>query len=273
MDHLTAKPALSARDVISARMKAYEEIYDVILPADNPFILRFDGRTFTTFTHRHLKQPFDGRFVVAMRQTTEDLVNQFQPSAAYVQSDEISLIFPVKPIDPTAGEPPAHTFSARVEKLVSVTAGIASVRFNKHMERLIGVDDFGTPHFDCRAFSVPDEDEVLAAIHWRCAFDWIRNSKSRFAAEFLGYPALNGMSSQEAVELVESKFGKRWEDLEEHVKYGWLVKKGVEKEGVDLRTGEVAITTRKEVVSRTVLDCVRKGVSEGREWLMGKFWP
>jgi tRNA(His) guanylyltransferase len=194
---------LTAREVLSQRMKGYEEKYDMILPPSQPYLLRLDGRAFSTFSKRFLIQPFDDRFVIAMCRTAEDLVRHFTPSSAYVQSDEITLVFPVKEstCDRETNEPQEHTFSGRVIKLVSITAGFASVRFAKHIrDQLIqGQDadlDLGTPHFDCRAFSVPDEDEVLAAIHWRCAFDCVRNSEGRFADALLGHRVLHKLGSQ-----------------------------------------------------------------------------
>jgi len=83
---------------------------------------------------------------------------------AYTESDEISLIFP-----PSQGDTQSLPFSGRVQKIVSVAAGYASARFNRHM----AAQSFELPgeaplaervsraeaHFDARLFSLPDEGE------------------------------------------------------------------------------------------------------------------
>jgi tRNA(His) guanylyltransferase len=70
-------------------------------------------------------------------------------SYAYIQSDEISLLF----------DKDENSFGRKTRKLVSILAGEASARFTKAMGEM-GV-------FDCRLIPLPDECLVLDYFRWR----------------------------------------------------------------------------------------------------------
>lgn len=65
--------------------------------AHQPFFIRLDGCTFSTFLKGVVK-PFDYRITNAMVKTTADLVSKFQPTMGYTSSDEISLVFTEKEV-------------------------------------------------------------------------------------------------------------------------------------------------------------------------------
>ena len=85
-------------------------------------------RSFHTYT-KGFRRPFDTRINAAMVATATDLLERFGAVTAYTESDEISLIWPPGAAKGVQLLP----FSGRVQKVVSVTAGYASARFNKHM--------------------------------------------------------------------------------------------------------------------------------------------
>lgn len=165
-------------------MKGYENAYRFYLPRRMPVIIRIDGRAFHTFT-RGLQKPFDSRFVEIMQDTALELVSKVSGcKMGYVQSDEISLL--VTNNDTLETEP---WFANNLQKLVSLSASIATVTFNRlWSEHLTDVEFFCNSEtyvdkwrrnlfsatFDARAFILPEE-EVTNYFIWRQQ-DAIRNS-------------------------------------------------------------------------------------------------
>lgn len=86
---------------LSDKMKQYESQYIHLIPKECHFMVRLDGKNFSTFT-RGFKQkafwnPFDLNFQQAMINTMNDLILKFSSSSTgYVHSDEITLVFPSK---------------------------------------------------------------------------------------------------------------------------------------------------------------------------------
>jgi len=78
-----------------------------------------------------LTRPFDMSFVRAMILTMNDLMAHFSARTGYCHSDEITLIF--APANPALGQ--SHLYAGRIQKLASVAAAAASVRFNHHFQR------------------------------------------------------------------------------------------------------------------------------------------
>lgn len=149
-------------------LKQIERLADMNVEAHQPYFIRLDGCTFSTFLKGVVK-PFDYRISNAMVKTTADLVSKFQPTLGYTSSDEISLCFTAKevisqesvsiqggsdgsqiehkkradgkryPPDPkpvtkkAKVEVASHTHNGRLQKIASVAAGYASARFNFHL--------------------------------------------------------------------------------------------------------------------------------------------
>ena len=117
-----------AHDLIGEEMKSFEaETCDRLVDLTRPCVIRLDGHCFHTFT-RGFRRPYDTRIHEAMAATATDLLERFGAVTAYTESDEISLLFP-----PSEGDTVNLPFNGRVQKVVSVTAGFASARFNHHM--------------------------------------------------------------------------------------------------------------------------------------------
>lgn len=186
------------------RIKAYEHQFtDYSVDPSLPFLARVDGRAFHTYT-AGLKKPFDIDFLYAMNATAKQLVKDMSPVLAYVQSDEITLLF--KPTtDPL--------FSGKLSKLNSILSSSATYWFNKHMNPNANVK--GIALFDCRVFNVPDEWEAVNALRFRYK-DAVRNAISAVARYKFGHKAMVGLNSDQKLE----KIGDDWKQYPMHARYG-----------------------------------------------------
>lgn len=88
-------PEITRQMLLGSFCKYLEYDYDKKLPHEDYWIVRLDGRTFSTFT-RGFNKPCDWRILTPMILTTQDLVEEFHASLGYVQSDEITLVFPIE---------------------------------------------------------------------------------------------------------------------------------------------------------------------------------
>jgi tRNA(His) 5'-end guanylyltransferase len=112
-------------------------------------VLRLDGRGFSRFTEEHFAKPFDPRFADHMIATAQILLAEFGACYAYTESDEISLLL----------DPGFDLFGRGVEKLVSISAGIASAAFTHAV---------GQPgHFDSRLWLGTTVADVVDYFSWR----------------------------------------------------------------------------------------------------------
>lgn len=219
-----------ARRGTETRMKALEAAsphYNLALRPDQPFVLRLDGHKFSTFT-RHFDKPWDHRLHTAMLHTSADLLKQFHPTAVYTESDEISMVF----------APPAEMDSTRmlhmgsVAKILSITAGYCSARFNFHLAQQPVADDEpcasvvrgGTAHFDARAFHVPTPVEVLDNLLWR-SYDCKRNSVLLLARTAYTNRQLHKANNAQVIARLASEAHLSWAAMPEFFKYGVLLKK------------------------------------------------
>lgn len=195
---------------IGDRMKVYyEKPWSVSLPMRMPTIIRLDGKAFHTFT-RGLEKPFDLKFIRSMSDLALYLCDNIQTAQlAYVQSDEISiLLHPYKKLE-TQG-----WFANEIQKIVSVSAAMASAYFTQKTERLA--------LFDSRVFVLP-ESEVVNYFVWRQE-DWTKNSVQMLARSLYSTKELHGKHRQDMMDMMIEK-GKNWNDLPNFVKRGTCVKK------------------------------------------------
>jgi tRNA(His) guanylyltransferase len=190
---------------IGDRMKInYEEAYKLYLPMRLPTIIRLDGKTFHTFT-RGMERPFDEYFMRSMAELSQYLVKEIQTAqCAYVQSDEISiLLHPYKKLDTEAW------FANEVQKMVSVSAGLASswfsIRFRKEAI------------FDSRVFVLP-EAEVVNYFVWRQQ-DCTRNSITMVAQSLYSHKELHLKNSSDKQEMIFQK-GQNWDKYPTYQKRG-----------------------------------------------------
>lgn len=142
----------------------------------------------------------------------------------------------------------------RTQKLASLIASYTSIRFNKHLEEQIKIQNadtaayydnsfretseesewrkqmgiyrskVGNAWFDARVFGVPSADEAFNAIMWRVR-DAEKNSRSMFAQAYCSHKSLLNKNGVEQVEYCKATTGNDWETVEDKLKYGILVKK------------------------------------------------
>ena len=252
-------------DSLGDRMKGYENISRVYLPRRLPVIIRIDGRAFHTFTSG-FGRPFDLILGRSMWGTAETLCKEISGAKlAYVQSDEISLLLTN---DDTIETQP--WFDNNIQKLVSISASIATLAFNtcfsNEIEALssvweefkcedkVGLSQLETyrkavwkAQFDSRAFILPPE-EVCNYFIWRQQ-DASRNSVQMVARIMYSHKELMNKNTDELKEMIHKK-GINWNDYGTPYKRGicWIKKPKIVCSTVDLCSKEIEPVIRNQWV-------------------------
>lgn len=144
---------------LEAAQRERERYHGLAVPEDQWIVIRVDGRSFTALTSAHFTKPFDDRFGELMAVTAAALLQEFDGRYVYTQSDEISLLLPES----------TNAFGRSVEKLVSLTAAVASAAFTEAAVRRVG--------FDARIWTGDAVGDVVDYFAWRQA-DADRNALS-----------------------------------------------------------------------------------------------
>ncbi len=125
------------------------EIYSGLELPVGPFFVRLDGWGFHSLTKKlKLRQPYDKKFAGWMAAVAKTFFVPFNPTLAYIFSDEINFLFLKR------------TSFARIEKIDSVFAGLASSAFTKMTDHLAA--------FDCRIIPIP-KTKIVPYLVWRQA--------------------------------------------------------------------------------------------------------
>jgi len=200
---------------IGKRMKDnYEDRSRIKLIRRMPVIMRLDGKAFHTLTRKCAK-PFDKALSITMDIVASRLLKEIQGAkCAYIQSDEISIL--ITDFDKLVTD---AWFDYNVQKMTSVSAGIASAIFSKQWY----LDTTSIALFDSRVFNIPKE-EVCNYFIWRQK-DWERNSISMLARAYFSHKALQGKNSSQLHEMLH-KEGVNWADLEPRWKNGVFMELG-----------------------------------------------
>ena len=262
-----------SKDSLGDRMKSYEDSYRITLPIRMPVILRIDGKAFHTYT-KGCKRPVDKGLVDCMDETAKYLCKNIQGAqVAYVQSDEISILLNnYQEIDTQSW------FDNNLQKMVSISASMASVAFTMNSWRIWGYDEqdydgneCGSPilkpaYFDSRAFVMPESD-VCNYFLWRQQ-DATRNSVQMLARTLYSHKQLENKANAELQELCFQK-GTNWNDCPTTQKRGrCIVKQTTLKEGKNPKTGEVFMAQRSEWVVDTEIPVF----SQDRNYINGFFY-
>ena len=121
------------------RMRSLEYFHSIRLLPGVWAIVRVVGRSFSRFTEERFEKPFDARFRDLMVTAGRALLQELGGLYACTHSDEISVLLPRN----------WNLWDRELEKLVSISAGIASAAFTSAA---------GEPaHFDSR---------VWLGVHW-----------------------------------------------------------------------------------------------------------
>jgi len=197
-----------------------------------------------------------------MLRTTIDLVEEFNASTGFTQSDEISLIFsPVRRKSPQ-DDNKQIVYEGRCQKTATLIAGFCSVRFLANLLQVVEKDSEGLSMdklkrdiyetcFDARAFSLPNEEEVVHCINWRIK-DVMRNSKNNLGFSHFNHKELERMGPKRILIKLKNEKGVDWNDMPEPYKYGCFVKRERRKEEVTDSKGMTRPCSKTKWVTRSL---------------------
>ena len=138
-------------DRSAAQQRRREWFHGLSVPPGLWTIVRVDGRSFSKLTEASYRKPYDERLRDTMLAAAQPLVEELGGRYGYTQSDEISVLL----------GPDTDLFGRGVEKLVSISAGIASAAFTAAA---------GAPAvFDSRLWIGADREDVIDYFCWRQA--------------------------------------------------------------------------------------------------------
>lgn len=230
----------NSKDSLGDRMKAHEDRTRYFLPMRTFTVIRLDGKSFHTFT-RGCKKPFDRDLMDCMQFTALKLCEEIQNvKLAYTQSDEITLI-----LTDFDGRTTSPWFGGNLQKMVSVSASIATAEFNKHWGQVatkeffeeLQDDEFDhhglveeilkfqlelkSAHFDSRAYTVSEAWEAYNAVYWR-QNDASKNSVQMLARSLFPHKELQNAKIPLLHDMIHSK-GENWNDQPTDCKRGAFV--------------------------------------------------
>lgn len=198
-------------------MKTLEKAYRTYLPKKSFAVIRVDGKGFSKYT-KDLNKPFDSDFTAHMRETAQYLAENIDGAVcAYTQSDEISVIF-----SDLGGTNTEWWFGGQVQKLVSISAALATAKFNALRPWPLGKDTF--PIFDARVHHLNGEEGVLEYLKWRQT-DAVKNSVGMLASHHFSHKSLMGESTRERIIRLGLEKGVYWHELSDRFRFGSLVRK------------------------------------------------
>lgn len=229
------------KDSLGDRMKQYEYVTRNYLTRKLPVIVRLDGKAFHSFT-RGFKKPFDEVFVKSMQETMKYLCENVQGCVlGYCQSDEITLVL----VDYQSREA-CSWFDNNIQKMVSVSASMATMAFNRFFinnchqwyednidfDELILSTDVGIKTlfnaytkackkgamFDSRVFTLPKE-EVINCLIWRQQ-DATRNSIQSVGQANFSHNQLHGKNCSDIQDMLMLEKDINWNDYPTHLKRG-----------------------------------------------------
>lgn len=227
-------------DNLGDRMKTYENVTRTYLSRRIPVICRLDGKAFHSFT-RGLKKPFDDILVKTMQDTMKYLCENIQGCVlGYTQSDEITLVL----VD-YQNQDSCAWFDNNIQKMVSVSASMATLAFNRFFYNLVQKSKNHMPYynsmypmnerdrmyvealdraikrgamFDSRVFTIPKE-EVANCILWR-QLDATRNSIQSVGQANFSHKQLQGKNCNEIQDMLMLEKGINWNDYPTTLKRG-----------------------------------------------------
>lgn len=204
-------------ETMGDKHKAYElrEVGRSLMPG-LPVVVRVDGRAFHTFT-KGLARPYDERLSRAMVETAKFMVEQTNASMGYTQSDEITLVFPCEDVDAPL------LFGGRVQKWCSLTAAMATAKFNQEVLARLPEKARMLPLFDSRVFQYPTLELAADNLLWREA-DATRNSLSMAAHSLYSHKELHKAGYAKKHEMLFAK-GVNWNDYPAFFKRGTYVRR------------------------------------------------
>lgn len=228
---------------LAERMKGYEKRNRYYLQRRMPVILRLDMRAGHSFT-KGFERPFDGVFIKTIQETAKYLCENIQNcKLSYQQSDEITLLL----VDYEKINTDCF-FEYRVDKLCSIAASMATMKFNQvfkklsyresenleiicrknpYLENRDYLTKISNVHtnsaekgamFDCRCFNIPKE-EVTNCIYWR-QLDATRNSIQMVGQANFSHKELQNKSCNDIQDMLMTQKDINWNDFPTYQKRG-----------------------------------------------------
>ncbi len=229
---------------------------------DDYFIgMRLDGVSFSSFT-KDMEKPFDPKFQRAMDYVCEHLMENIPDLvAAYVQSDEISLVF----------RQDTAWFDRRTEKFLSVVPSMATGRLTQWS---VGLKRL--PYFDARMLFLPTLSDVRVMLDER-QLDSAKNSVSCIMYWYLRQ--VEGMSGKSADTFMRNIGDKRDRELwlrDRNIDTPWDKRMGrlftretYEKDGFNPVTKQSVRAVRRRVRRNTELPRIAHLTDDGFMELLG----
>lgn len=215
-------------NTLGDRVKAVEEAFSASVPARNYVMLRLDGRAFHSLS-KGLKKPFDLRLMDAMDTAALRLCEDISGArAAYVQSDEITVLAADWRHTQNEIKDQQHWFGGSQQKMVSVSASLATAHFNPAL--VSALDEREIPSslpamFDSRVLAFTGDDDgrtaALDAFRWRW-MDCVKNSVSMAAHHVFGHKRLLNVGTDAKKQMLKESHSP-WESLPEGFRFGRLI--------------------------------------------------
>lgn len=225
------------QDELGTRIKEnYENRTRFFLPRRTYTIIRLDGKAFHSFT-RQFKRPYDKELMDMMDGTAISLCNQIQGAKfAYVQSDEINIL-----VTDFEGLGTDAWFDGNIQKIVSVSASIATAAFNSYYfgylqmsesdqkkreidAAALGANCLKLAHFDSRVFTVSDIKEVENVFIWRQQ-DATKNAIQMLAQAYFSHKDLQNKNGSQLQDMLMLQKNINFNDEPVGFKRGRLVRK------------------------------------------------
>ncbi len=152
-----------AYENLGSRQKDYEKAADFTMIRRLPLIVRLNGRSFGRLT-KNLTKPFSIEIQNIMAETMMSSIMEIQGAVfGFQHHDEINFILRN---DLNFDSEP--WYQNRIQKINSVSSSLATLAFNKSLNRLpLPLDIVGDAVFDARVWTVPSIAEAVNYIIWR----------------------------------------------------------------------------------------------------------
>jgi tRNA(His) guanylyltransferase len=220
------------------RMRRAEWFHSLRVPDGSWVVLRMDGRCFSKVT-KDLEHPFDENFNHAMVTTAQEVFKELGGIYGETHSDEISILL----------QPDTEMFDREVEKLVSISASLASAHFTRIRHEVCT--------FDSRVVMLPDTTEVANYFYWRqsdanrcCLNSWCYwKLRERGCTPRQAHATLEGLNHNVKNSMLMEQFSINYTtDIPTYQKCGvGLYWNEMTREGFNPLTQETEVAQRREL--------------------------
>jgi|SRR5271165_2126443 len=239
-------------NTLRERIEDYQERSDIKLMRKLPVITIVNGRQFKKLTSL-LNKPFDINFFEILTAAAIKLMQEIDGSLfSYSFNDEIVI---VSRNDQTNDTQPYY--DNRVQKIVSITASIASIEFNK-MAQAKNIELFGDPVFTSKCFVVPHIGEAIntliakqqqcfhTSLYQTCFYNLVKQHNVEVVKETLAKKTVDNK-----LEILMEDFGVDFNVLPLTIRRGVGVYRAVkEAEGLDKPRKKIYIDTELPVFAK-----------------------